>query len=144
MAFLFLEGAFILASHGTGHVVVLVFLWVFSYPVIHYGVCRKCRYYGLRCPVPGEGNLVHHFFERSHEDPGAAGYFMGGVCYLMRLGYPAYFLIFYESPWLLRAVYPLTVLAFIVVLGRIIGCPNCLKEECPMNPSHSTCSAGEN
>ncbi len=128
------EGIVILSGYGLIHIGILLLLWLLSYPVIHFGLCRKCRYYGRRCAVPGEGNLVHLFFQKSEEPAGVSGFLLAVLSYVMRLGYPILFLVRYEYHWIFPAVYYGTILLFFLVIGRFIGCPNCQKVECPLNP----------
>lgn len=137
---LFLQGALIVLPHGGAHVVILALLWILSYPVIYYGMCRSCVYYGKRCPVPGEGALVHRFFDRCEQPPGLAAWSLVGLCYLMRLGYPFLFLMgSHPRPALWQgALYVISILAFITVLTRGIGCPYCTRYSCPLNPDYRT------
>ncbi len=131
------EGIVILAGHGLIHVGILLLLWLLSYPVIHFGMCRKCCYYGRRCPVPGEGNLVHLLFKKSEKPAGVFGFLLAVLTYVMRFGYPVHFLVNYEYNWIFPTIYYATILVFFLILGRFIGCPNCQKVECPMNPDWS-------
>ena len=137
---LFLQGAAIVLPHGAAHVAVLVLLWILSYPVIHYGMCRTCVYYGRRCPVPGEGNLVHRLFDKRESSPGLAAWSLVGLCYLMRLGYPLLFLIGPHSrpAWWHGAFYVFSIVVFFLVLTRVIGCPYCTRYACPLNPDYPT------
>ena len=135
-ALLFLEGVFILLPYGAIHIAALIILWIFSYPVIFYGMCRKCLNYGRKCPVPGEGDLVGRFFERCDDPPGVSGWFMVGLCYLMRLIYPAVFLFRYDYHWFYSMIYILTILFFFTALGRLVACPNCRNERCFLNPDY--------
>ncbi len=133
---LFLEGIFIVAPHGLFHVSVVLVLWILSYPVIYYGMCRTCTYYGRRCPVPGEGSLVHYFLNRREASPGWSAWTMVGLCYVMRLGYPLICLVRFHTPWWYGVVYGFSIMAFTVVLTRMIGCPYCTRNTCPLNPDY--------
>jgi hypothetical protein len=129
---LFLEGVFIVAGHGAWRIAILIALWIASFPVIHFSMCRKCNYYGKRCPIPGEGNLVHILFKKKEGPTGFLGWMGVVLCYVMRLGYPVIFLD-KNSVWI-GAIYATTFLVYMIILGRVLGCPNCVKVECPMNP----------
>ncbi len=133
---MFLEGALIVSIFGGLHVVVLIVLWVASFPVIQFSLCRKCLYYGKRCPVPGEGNLANLLFEKKEGPAGFMDYMGVVLCYAMRLGYPAIFLFLYPEKYsrLTGLIYALTIVLFFMILANVIGCPNCMKTECPMNP----------
>ncbi len=132
---MFLEGLLIVSEYGALHVIVFIILWVASFPVIHYSACRKCMYYGKRCPVPGEGNLVHLLFEKSDSPAHFVDYIGVMLCYGMRLGYPLILLFFNDSLIKLTAlILMLTVVLFFLIHSQIIGCPHCKKTKCPANP----------
>ena len=135
LALLFLEGLFIVARHGALHIAILIALWIASFPVIHFSMCRKCRYYGKRCPIPGEGNFVHLLFRKKEGPTGLLNWMGVLLCYVMRLGYPVIFLD-KNSIWI-GIIYATTFLVYMLILGRVLGCPNCIKTECPMNPDWS-------
>ena len=137
---LFLEGAWIVSGFGAVHVVILLMLWILSFPVIHFSLCRKCIYYGKRCPIPGEGNLAHILFEKKEGPIGPLNWAGVLLCYVMRLGYPALFLVLYPERYsfLVGVIYALTFVLMFLMLFYAIGCPNCMKTECPMNPDNLT------
>lgn len=138
LLFMFLQGAWIVSGFGAVHILILLILWAGSFPVIHYSLCRKCRNCGRKCAIPGEGDLAHLFFKKNEGPPGAINWLGTALCYLIRLGYPAAFLILYPENYsaLATVIYILTPVVFLFLDSRVIGCPNCLNLRCPLNPGY--------
>jgi hypothetical protein len=141
---LFLEGVFIVSRLGWGHIIVLLVLWLASFPLIQFSLCRKCFYYGKRCPVPGEGNLAHILFDKKAGGTGLFNWMGAVLTYAMRLGYPVIFLLLYPERYsiLVSVIYALTFVIFLLILVNVVGCPNCMNTDCPMNPDNLKSGAG--
>ena len=133
---LYLEGMLVVSEHGSLHMAVLTFLWIASFPVIHYFMCRKCHNYGRACPIPLEGGLVHFFYKKSNDPPGILGWAGVGLCYLMRLGYPLMFFYLYWGDYsiFLVLIYILTISLFSLILRYAVGCPHCGNKDCFLCP----------
>jgi len=109
--------------------------WVFSYPVIYAGTCRKCPYYGKRCPIPLEGACVSSFLARGDGSFGYVQLFWAGVAYLLRMAVPAG-IILGDRLRLLGGAYFGVIAAYWTNHLLVEGCPNCINNACPLNPDH--------
>ncbi len=138
LGLLFLEGAVIVSRFGAIHILILLILWIISFPVIHFSLCRKCYNCGKRCAIPGEGELANLLFEKREGPPGLFNWLGTALSYVIRLGYPAAFLILYPERYstTMAVIYELTFIMFLLLDARVIGCPNCMNKNCPLNPDY--------
>lgn len=138
LLFLFLQGAWIVYPYGTIGIAVLTILWVVSFPVIHFFLCRHCYNCGKRCAIPGEGDLANLLFKPKPGSPGLTNWLGTALSYLLRMGYPAALLILHpenHTAWI-KIVYPLTLVVFLTIDSRVFGCPYCKNILCPLNPDY--------
>ncbi len=112
-------------------------LWMVSYPVIYAGTCRYCAYYGQKCPVPLEGACVHRFFPPGGKPFGSPQLLWALAAYFLRVIVPV-IVIVSRGAYLSGLAYALLFAAFWIVHLRIAGCPNCINEDCPLNPGRSS------
>ncbi|MEN6473143.1 MAG: hypothetical protein ABFD81_03945 [Syntrophaceae bacterium] len=131
----FLLGMAISARRKIVGLAVYLLAWVLSYPVIYAGTCRKCPYYGKRCPIPLEGSCVGNFLARGAGSFGYAELFWAGVAYLLRMAVPAG-IILLDRLRMLGSAYLGIVAAYWTNHLLVEGCPNCINSTCPLNPDH--------
>jgi len=110
-------------------------LWVGSYLVIYMGTCRNCVYYGKRCPIPLEGSCVHYFVKPGKAPFGFAGLIWATLAYAMRVALP-FFIIVRGNMMVVGSLYGGFLALFWVIHLYVTGCPNCINDECPLNPDH--------
>lgn len=130
----FITGFNICSENGFLSTVMYLGLWVLSYYVIYAGTCRYCAYYGKSCPIPLEGSMVDRFFEKK-EGFGAMQLVWAFVAYFLRIILPLVIGIelgLYKQVGVFLLLYVL----FMVFHQKLVGCPNCLNKNCPLNPDY--------
>lgn len=136
LAAVFGAGLWLALLAGRYAIAAYLFLWAASYPVIYAGTCRDCPYYGKKCPVPLEGGLVHRVMRPGRGPFGCRQLLWAAAAYLMR-GLVPVFAVFQQGCYGWGLVYVLLFAAFWIVHLRFSGCPNCINENCPLNPDYS-------
>jgi hypothetical protein len=131
----FTAGMALSMREGAGYSAAFVILWLASYFVLFAGACRKCVYYGKRCPVPLEGACVHRFFDKSATGFGFSALAFASAAYLLRVAVPVYIIIsgaYYREGLVFLAVFILFWLAHLYWTA----CPHCVNAACPLNPDY--------
>lgn len=118
-----------------GGIAAYLLLWALSYAVIYTGTCRNCVYYGVRCPIPLEGSVVHRFCAKGSGRYGYASLFWASVAYVLRVMLPIGIMLRHR---MIRTgtLYSGLLGAFWINHLFIEGCPHCINTACPLNPDH--------
>ncbi len=133
LAGLFAAGAALSLRQGALFIAAYILMWIASYLLLFAGTCRKCVYYGKRCPVPLEGECVHRVLGRSGKGFGWSALLAASVAYVLRVGLPA-FIIIRDSLCYEGLVYSMLFVLFWYMHIYNTGCPNCINTACPLNP----------
>jgi hypothetical protein len=131
----FTAGMALSVREGAGYSAAYIILWLASYFVLFAGACRKCVYYGKRCPVPLEGACVHRFFGKPAKGFGFSALTFASAAYLLRVAVPVYIIIrgaYYREGLVFLAVFLLFWLAHLYWTA----CPHCVNAACPLNPDY--------
>lgn len=130
---LFFTGLYISLQMGVEAVVLHIVSWILSFVVIYAGACRYCAYYGKGCPVPLEGGLVHIFFKKKDSGFGITQLAWAGLTYALRVIIPTIAVIklglFVEG-----IIFYSIFILFNILHSLVVGCPNCINRDCPLNP----------
>ncbi len=110
-------------------------LWGLSFFLIYINACRRCPYYGKKCPVPLEGDCVQLFFGKSEKAFGWTSLVWALIAYCLRIALPTVIMIIEDKGVAGVFYYGLFALFWFVHL-RVAGCPNCINTACPLNPDY--------
>lgn len=136
LGFFFFLGFLISLGFKVRGVAAYLGSWALSYIVIYTGTCRRCVYYGRRCPIPLEGSCVHYFLKKGTQPFGYSSLFWATLAYLLRILIPSFAIAYFRRLTLGMAYFGCFVLFWTVHLW-VSGCPNCININCPLNPDYT-------
>ena len=135
LSFLFIHGLVLSLKPGCPGGLLYIGLWAVSYPVIYWGACRRCVYYGKACPVPLEGSLAQYFFKKSPDSMSISVLIWASVSYGLRIGLPVVIIV--SGKMVVHGIiFGGVFLLFWIIHLYLVGCPNCVNENCPFNPDY--------